>query len=300
VSAGCLDVPGANLPPEAPCPHDNATTQQVGADADPSPALPLYHTLSPDCGGVSCNASIIAQPLNLATLSDNYADWATAFISAHATPGSNPFFLYLAESHVHVPLGHDPRFNNASKRGGIFADTLLELDATVGAVTAAIAAAGLTNDTLVLYVTDNGPWNVKCDLAGSQGPFDGAYQAVRSVTDGRGDWWVRVCVFARVCGTRHFSWSRVMRACMSRLRVPDPCSNTGTRRALRCISHYPTHTTQLTSPVLFAVGVRRRSAVAARARSRHGREATVCLALRRGLDASLLAPSPTRWRPRWT
>jgi arylsulfatase A-like enzyme len=168
-------VPGANVPPEGPCPHDKAAAQ---LSEDPSPALPLYHTLAPDCGGVSCNASIIAQPLNLTTLSDNYAAWASAFIAAHAAPGSNPFFLYLAESHIHVPLGHDPRFTNASRRGGIFADTLLELDATVGAVMAAVAAAGLENDTLVWYTTDNGPWNVKCDLCGSQGPFDGAYQAV--------------------------------------------------------------------------------------------------------------------------
>jgi arylsulfatase A-like enzyme len=58
----------------------------------------------------------------------------------------------------------------------VFADTVLELDDAVGRIIAALEDAGLADNTLVLATGDNGPWQVKCELAGSPGPYTGAYQ----------------------------------------------------------------------------------------------------------------------------
>ena len=83
----------------------------------------------------------------------------------------------MAFSHTHVPLFFDPRFANSSARKTVFADTTMELDDTVKKIWESVVRAGLENDTLILATADNGPWAIKCDLAGSPGPYVGAYQA---------------------------------------------------------------------------------------------------------------------------
>lgn len=52
----------------------------------------------------------------------------------------------------------------------------MELDHTVNRIWQAVKDAGIDNNTLILATSDNGPWAVKCDLAGSAGPFVGAWQ----------------------------------------------------------------------------------------------------------------------------
>lgn len=181
IDMGCMDIPGANLPPDAPCPHDNATTTVLSSASNPSPAMPLYNSTAPNCTGhASCNADIVQQPVDPTTLADFYGQRGAGLIAQHAPGGPKagvPFFLYVPFTHVHVPLAHDPKWTGASKANTTFADTLLELDNTVGVITAAITAAGLDNNTLIILTGDNGPWSVKCSLAGSSGPFAGAYQA---------------------------------------------------------------------------------------------------------------------------
>jgi arylsulfatase A-like enzyme len=64
----------------------------------------------------------------------------------------DPFFLYVAFGHVHVPLGTDARFQNASGVGP-FQDTLLEMDDTVGKIVAALEQRGLQDDTLIWFAS---------------------------------------------------------------------------------------------------------------------------------------------------
>ena len=86
---------------------------------------------------------------------------------------------YVPFSHVHTPQYAAPRNAGRSNRtgdAGFFYDSLLEVDDTVGAILSALEIAGVENDTLVFLTGDNGPWEVKCDLSGSPGPFTGLWQ----------------------------------------------------------------------------------------------------------------------------
>ena len=62
-------------------------------------------------------------------------------------------------------MAHLPMFTgSSSKRGSIYADTLRELDASVGAIVDAVEDAGLSENTLIIVSSDNGPWNIKVSI----------------------------------------------------------------------------------------------------------------------------------------
>ncbi|MCC7435712.1 MAG: sulfatase [Methanoregulaceae archaeon] len=100
-------------------------------------------------------------------LTGKYTRFATEFIR---TNRDKPFLLYLAHSMPHVPIAVSKRF--AGKTGkGLYADTIAELDWSVGEVLRALKANGLDANTLVFFASDNGPWLPYGDHAGSAGGF---------------------------------------------------------------------------------------------------------------------------------
>ena len=165
---GCADDPGHNLPMCLPCPkksgyfEDLFQAKPINCDIWHT-AIPLFH-----------NLDIIEQPVNMDTLSDRYAQMADSFISNQTK--DTPFFLYVAFAHMHVPQNHDPKYINASTRKTVFADTLLEMDTTVGVIVDSLRRNGFTNNTLVLFTGDNGPWEGKCNLTGTPGPYLGLWE----------------------------------------------------------------------------------------------------------------------------
>ncbi|MFM8892986.1 MAG: sulfatase-like hydrolase/transferase, partial [Planctomycetia bacterium] len=87
-----------------------------------------------------------------------FAREAVAFIDRHRT---EPFFLLLTFNAVHGPLEKpaDDAGRFASIQDGrrrTYASMLAELDTGVGRVLDAVARAGLTDDTLVVFISDNG------------------------------------------------------------------------------------------------------------------------------------------------
>ena len=81
----------------------------------------------------------------------------------------NPFFLYLATSMPHVPLGASADFKG--KFATPYADTMADVDRTVGAVLKALADTGVEKETIVVFTSDNGPWLNFGRHAGSAGRF---------------------------------------------------------------------------------------------------------------------------------
>lgn len=112
-------------------------------------------------------------------------------------------------------MAHSPAFAGSSTSRTVYGDTLREMDNSVGRIIAALGEKGgaLRNNTLVIFTSDNGPWNIKGDwslqgargnlacvaasgnelpnartvggLAGSQGIFTGTWQT-RDIAMGGG------------------------------------------------------------------------------------------------------------------
>jgi len=101
------------------------------------------------------------------TLTTRYTERAVSFIERNA---DGPFFLYLAHSMVHVPLGVSDKFRGKSEQG-MYGDVMMEVDWSVGEVLKALKRQGVDKDTLVIYISDNGPWLNFGNHAGSAEPL---------------------------------------------------------------------------------------------------------------------------------
>jgi arylsulfatase A-like enzyme len=79
---------------------------------------------------------------------------ATKWIRENA-PGDKPFFLYFATTNIHHPFTPAKRFQGTSEAGR-YGDFLQELDWIVGEVMRALDEAGETDNTLLIFTSDNG------------------------------------------------------------------------------------------------------------------------------------------------
>ena len=76
----------------------------------------------------------------------------------------------VPHSMVHVPLYVSDKFKGKSKQG-LFGDVVMEVDWSVGQILNEIRRHRLTDNTLVIFTSDNGPWLSYGDHAGSSGPL---------------------------------------------------------------------------------------------------------------------------------
>jgi len=95
-----------------------------------------------------------------------------AFIERGAKFGT-PFFAYVALTQPHLPTLPNPAFTGKTGNGD-WADMLTEMDANVGQILDAVDKAGVRDNTIVIFTSDNGaefvkPWD------GWAGPWRGAY-----------------------------------------------------------------------------------------------------------------------------
>ncbi|MBS2211303.1 sulfatase [Carboxylicivirga mesophila] len=87
-------------------------------------------------------------------LTTMYTNEASDFIRQNK---DNPFFLYLSHNMPHVPLGASENFRGKSK-GGFYGDVIEELDWSMGQILNVLKEEELEKNTLVVFVSDNGPW----------------------------------------------------------------------------------------------------------------------------------------------
>lgn len=88
----------------------------------------------------------------------------------------SPFFLMIGWTRPHFPNDVGPEF--AGKSGtGKYGDSVVELDQRTGEVLDAIEEAGIQDNTIVIFVSDNGPTVTGGSMdelyAGDTGPFRG-------------------------------------------------------------------------------------------------------------------------------
>lgn len=96
--------------------------------------------------------------------------WATErAVSFIERKKDQPFFLYVAHSMPHVPLYVSKKFKGKSG-AGLYGDVMMELDWSVGQIMQALDQNNLTENTIVIFSSDNGPWTVYGNHAG-QTPF---------------------------------------------------------------------------------------------------------------------------------
>jgi arylsulfatase A-like enzyme len=82
-------------------------------------------------------------------------DHAVDYIAKNGK-GDRPFFLYVPFAFAHHPVLAHPDFKGKSPAGE-FGDSLLEHDYNVGRILDALTAAGLADNTVVVWASDNGP-----------------------------------------------------------------------------------------------------------------------------------------------
>ena len=112
---------------------------------------------------------LIEVPADQELLTKRYTQEAVKWIG---TNKEKPFFLYLAHNMPHAPVFASKAFQGKSK-GGRFGDTVEEIDWSVGQVMKAIKEAGIDENTLVVFTSDNGPWSMFGPHGGTAKPLRG-------------------------------------------------------------------------------------------------------------------------------
>lgn len=119
--------------------------------------------------------SVIEAPVAQETLTARYTREALDFIEANR---KQPFLLYLPYTFPHVPLHASEDFHGRS-RAGLYGDVIAEIDWSVGQINDKLDALGLSENTLVVFTSDNGPWTIMKQDGGTTGLLRG----------GKGDTW---------------------------------------------------------------------------------------------------------------
>ena len=112
---------------------------------------------------------MIEYPVDQSTLTRRYTENAVDFIT---TNKEKPFFLYLAHTMPHVPIFASEDFKGKSARG-LYGDVIEEIDWSAGRILETLENLGIAENTLVIYTSDNGPWNLKNGNGGSALPLRG-------------------------------------------------------------------------------------------------------------------------------
>ena len=87
-----------------------------------------------------------------------YTRKAVEYLEARGKAGTSgkPFFFYIAFTAPHTPWLPMEQFRGKSM-GGLYGDFVAQVDDAVGQVLSAIDRAGLADNTLVIFTSDNGP-----------------------------------------------------------------------------------------------------------------------------------------------
>lgn len=84
-------------------------------------------------------------------------DYTTKAIEFIKSSKYDPFFLYFAHSMPHLPINTAESFRGKSK-AGLYGDVIQTIDWSVGQIMKTLKEQNLDENTLVIFTSDNGPW----------------------------------------------------------------------------------------------------------------------------------------------
>jgi arylsulfatase A-like enzyme len=137
-------------------PYSNDNTKYHPTSAAEMPPLPLYD-----------GEKVAELDPDQSQFTKRFTERAVAFIERNA---SRPFFLYMPHVMPHVPIFASEQFKGRSG-AGLYGDVIEELDWSVGEVLATLRRLQLDDRTLVIFISDNGPFLSYGEHAGSAAPL---------------------------------------------------------------------------------------------------------------------------------
>jgi arylsulfatase len=142
---------------------------QPGWSADVAPLQPIYEGRKGSPSVKVADYTYEIRPFMGETITQK----AVAYIKAHAG-NAKPFFLYVALSSPHAPPIPNPKFHD--KRRTNYQNVLTEIDFNSGQIFDALKQAGVDDNTLVVWCSDNGPESLQgpgiiYGAQGDSGPF---------------------------------------------------------------------------------------------------------------------------------
>jgi len=136
-------IASLDMPPYLYLENDRAVAAPTGTIGD-SPKPPMWR------------AGPISPDFHHDEVLPRFTEKAIAYISERsAARDAKPFFLYLALAAPHTPIMPTPEFAGNSGTNA-YGDFVLQTDAVVGRILAALDDHGLAKDTLVIFTADNG------------------------------------------------------------------------------------------------------------------------------------------------
>jgi arylsulfatase len=141
---------------------------------------PKEYTLQSVMEGVKGQSSRPLRPYDRAAralIDREIADRASAYISRKAKE-DKPFFLYLPFTLPHDPPLTHPDYTKPNRSQ--YQNAMDEIDHNAGRVIDAVEAAGIADDTIIVFTSDNGPQTfqgIGVDFGGQSdsGPFRGEF-----------------------------------------------------------------------------------------------------------------------------
>ncbi|MFT7034819.1 MAG: arylsulfatase A [Cyclobacteriaceae bacterium] len=116
------------------------------------------------------NDSLLTMRPDHSVMTEDFTRESISFIDKSK---ERPFFLYLAFTMPHIPVYPGEKFRGKSGVS-LYADAVEEIDWSVGQIVEKLKEEGLDENTLIIYVSDNGPWAGHGDQSGSAGPLKGS------------------------------------------------------------------------------------------------------------------------------
>ncbi len=149
-------TPGSN---DVPAPKGKKQTRDVFDAADKFTfKIPLIR-----------GRELVEFPADQELFTQRYTREAVDWIRHHR---DERFFLFLSHNMPHVPVFASEAFQGKSG-AGVYGDVVEEIDWSVGRVVEALRENGIENDTLIIFTSDNGPWEMFGPHGGSAGPLRG-------------------------------------------------------------------------------------------------------------------------------